>query len=62
MAKKKSASPEWLDEFLDYRDEISEDEYKAYWKRLNKARKKGAKDFDAEGEKILKEIRRKIIE
>ena len=57
MAKrdKKKETPAWVDRLLSFRKEITEDEYRTYWKRLNKVRK-NREDWNREGQKIISEL------
>lgn len=61
MAKgKKKGTPEGIDELLKRREVIGEDAYTEYWRRLNRARKESGAAFEAEGRRILKELRQDI--
>jgi polyhydroxyalkanoate synthesis regulator phasin len=53
--KSKKGTPAWVDDLLKFREEITEEEYKEYWHRLNRVRKNENK-WNKEGEEIIREI------
>lgn len=55
VRRRKKGTPAWVDKLLSFRKEITEDEYTAYWKRLNRVRKNEA-DWNAEGQRIIAEL------
>jgi hypothetical protein len=55
MKVKKKTTPAWVDKFLSFRRRISEDEYRDYWKRLNRVRK-DRDAWNAEGHRIIMEL------
>ena len=55
MAKGKKGTPEFVERLLNLRDEISEEDYKGIWRRLNRLRRNG-RAWASEGRKIVKEL------
>lgn len=52
---RKVTTPGWVDKLLNFRKEIGEEEYRAYWRRLNKVRK-GREAWNEEGQRIIAEL------
>lgn len=52
---RKTKTPTWVDKLLNFRKEITEDEYTQYWKRLNRVRK-DREAWNEEGQRIIREL------
>lgn len=58
MAKKgKKGTPTWVERLLNLRAEVSEDEYREAWRKINKHRR-GAGAWEAEGRRIIERLER----
>jgi hypothetical protein len=53
---KKGGTPDWIDKLLEMRQVIGEEDYKKFWKRINKTRGKSREEQEKVGKKILKEL------